>query len=95
MAIRVTPQGTAAMVDLLVEALDDQRQDWRLEAEEVQLAYEDWNAASAGDRARAWAAYRAALEREERASLIYGELLASLGVTRRRDARRRADTLCA
>ena len=94
MAIRVNPQGTAAIVDLLVEALDDQRQDWRVEAEEVQLAYEEWDAAPSGEREGAWAAYRAALEREERASLIYGELLASLGATPQLMARCRADALC-
>lgn len=95
MATRVSPQSTAAIVDLLVEALDDQRQDWRVEAEEVQLAYEEWNAAPVSDRARARAVYRAALEREERASLIYGELLASLGVTTRPSGRSRSDSLCA
>ena len=56
-----------ALIDLYVE--------WREECSAVQLAYERWHRASRGDRAAAFAAYSAALDREERASNLYADLI--------------------
>jgi hypothetical protein len=44
---------------------------WREECLAVQGAYEAWQDADPGGRAGAFAAYRAALDREEQASLIF------------------------
>jgi hypothetical protein len=56
-----------ALIDLYVE--------WREECSAVQLAYERWREASKDDRAAAFAAYNAALDREERASDVYAALI--------------------
>jgi hypothetical protein len=56
---------------LLGDALIGLYVEWREECSSVQLAYERWGEASRADRAAAFAAYNAALDREERASDIY------------------------
>ena len=56
-----------AVIDLYVE--------WREECSAVRLAYERWREASKDDRAGAFAAYNAALDREERAGDIYAALI--------------------
>jgi hypothetical protein len=56
-----------ALIDLYVE--------WREECSSVELAYERWREASKDDREAAFAAYNAALDREERASDIYAALI--------------------
>jgi hypothetical protein len=56
-----------ALIDLYVE--------WREECSSVQLAYERWAEACRADHAAAFAAYNAALDREERASDIYAALI--------------------
>ena len=56
-----------ALIDLYVE--------WREECSEVHLAYARWHRATRGDRAAAFAAYNAALDREERASDTYAALI--------------------
>jgi hypothetical protein len=55
------------MIDLYVE--------WREECSAVQLAYEGWREASTDERTAAFAAYNAALDREERASELYAALI--------------------
>jgi hypothetical protein len=55
------------MIDLYVE--------WREECAAVHRAYERWHRASKDDRAAAFAAYSAALDREERASDVYAALI--------------------
>lgn len=45
--------------------------DWRARCDEVRLAYEQFNAAVPADRALAFAAYQAALDREESACDAY------------------------
>jgi hypothetical protein len=62
-----TPYLGDALIDLYVE--------WREESSAVQLAYDRWHDASTGDRAAAFAAYNAALDREEEASDIYAALI--------------------
>lgn len=59
----------------LGDALIDRYVDWREECVAVQLAYEGWRKASKDDRAAAFAAYSAALDREERASDAYAALI--------------------
>ena len=56
-----------AVIDLYV--------DWREECSTVRTAYERWRVASKDDRPGAFAAYNAALDREERASDIYAALI--------------------
>jgi hypothetical protein len=52
-----------ALIDLYVA--------WREDCSTVQLAYERWREAPNEDREAAFAAYNAALDREERASDMY------------------------
>ena len=59
----------------LGDALIDLYVDWREECSAVQLAYEGWREASDDGRDTAFAAYNAALDREERASDIYAALI--------------------
>ena len=56
-----------ALIDLYVE--------WREECSAVQLAYERWREASKDDSEAAFAAYNAALDREERAGDVYAALI--------------------
>jgi hypothetical protein len=53
--------------------------DWREECAEVWDAYERWARAPKIDDAGAFAAYRAALDREESASHAYADLLSIAG----------------
>jgi hypothetical protein len=46
---------------------------WREESAAVRSAYEQWASAESRDRALAWTAYRAALDREEEAAHAYRE----------------------
>jgi hypothetical protein len=60
---------------LLGDAMIDLYAEWREECSAVQLAYEWWRAASTDERTVAFAAYNAALDREERASERYAALI--------------------
>ncbi|MCW2970447.1 MAG: hypothetical protein JWO23_1574 [Solirubrobacterales bacterium] len=55
---------------LLDEALE-RYLDWRAESEAVDVAYRVWSVAPAADGATPFSAYRAALDREERAATVY------------------------
>ena len=59
---------------LLDEAVDAYV-DWRDESAEVWDAYERWRRAPAADAAFAFSAYCAAVDREERASHVYADLM--------------------
>jgi hypothetical protein len=59
----------------LGDALIDLYVDWREECSAVQLAYERWRTAPRVDLGIAFAAYNAALDREERAGDIYAALI--------------------
>jgi hypothetical protein len=59
----------------LADALIDLYVRWREECLSVQAAYERWREAQGPDRPAAFAAYSAALDREERASDVYAELI--------------------
>jgi hypothetical protein len=60
----------ARLIDETVEAYVD----WREESAAVWDAYERWDWASAADARLAFAAYCAAVDREERASSVYADL---------------------
>jgi hypothetical protein len=51
---------------------------WREERAGVWHAYRRWSAASVDDAVSAFSAYQAALDREEKASWVYADLLARL-----------------
>ena len=53
------------------DALIDLYIDWREECAAVHSTYECWRGAPRGDTAAAFAAYSAALDREERAGNVY------------------------
>jgi hypothetical protein len=59
----------------LVDCLIDAYIDWREECVILEDAYRRWVSAAASDAELAFAAYRAGLDREERASILYGELV--------------------
>ena len=55
-----------------LDVLMDVYVDWREESATLEEAYRRWSSAPAPDRALAFAAYTAALDREESASIVYG-----------------------
>jgi hypothetical protein len=57
----------------LIDTMMDLYCEWRTECKEVQAAYERVSRAAASDRAAAFAAYTAALDREESACQAYAE----------------------
>ena len=56
--------------------------DWRQESAALQDAYERWSSAPEPDQDLAFAAYNAALDREEQASIVYREHLGQIGSRR-------------
>jgi hypothetical protein len=62
----------------LADRLIDLYVRWREESHAVQVAYERWASAQREDRPAAFAAYSAALDREERAGEVYAELVRSV-----------------
>jgi acyl-CoA reductase-like NAD-dependent aldehyde dehydrogenase len=62
---------------MLGEAAASQLDDWREEAAEAVAAFKAWSRCDPGERAGAFASYRAALEREEQAGNLYRELIAA------------------
>jgi hypothetical protein len=63
----------------LIDAATDAYVDWREECTGVWDAYERWTQAPDADAAGAFAAYRAALDREESASRAYADLVGIAG----------------
>lgn len=59
---------------LLDEALE-RYLDWRAESEAVDVAYRVWSAAPSAEGAISFTAYRAALDREERAATVYSGVI--------------------
>jgi hypothetical protein len=49
--------------------------DWRAESDAVREAYGAWSRASVGETALPFAAYGAALDREQRAAALYGSVI--------------------
>jgi hypothetical protein len=62
------------LVDEAIEAYVD----WQEERVQVWDAYARWDAADSDKAGLAFSAYRAALEREEHASLVYAEQMAQI-----------------
>jgi len=56
----------------------DRYAEWREECEAVHKAYERWTGSERAVRALAYAAYRAALDREEKAAAVYRVAAAQL-----------------
>jgi hypothetical protein len=56
---------------------------WREACEDVRIAYRRWASCASGERALGFAAYCAALEREERASGIHSAWVRRLGARTR------------
>jgi hypothetical protein len=65
----------------LVDEAVDAYVDWHEERATVWDAYARWTSASAPDSRLAFSAYRAALDREERAAHMYAELMTRVSVT--------------
>jgi hypothetical protein len=63
----------------LVDAAMDAYLDWREECFAVSDAYGWWTAADPADAALAFRGYVAALDREERASEVYADLILRVG----------------
>jgi hypothetical protein len=63
--------------------------DWRQESEQVESAYRRWAIAPSPHTSRAFAAYAAALDREELASISYAQVIRRTAVVFERDRRRR------
>ncbi len=75
----------------LVDELMDAYVDWREECVALDQAYARWSSVPLDDRNVAFAAYTAALDREEQASSVYAErthLVADELTSRRRPLRR-------
>lgn len=70
-AARVASRARFAWRDPRVDALIDSYVEWREESETVETAYERWTESERSGRGLAYAAYRAALDREEKAAAMY------------------------
>lgn len=73
----VSPSGKAHLLHL-VDALIEHYVSWREECAAVASSYENWNLAQRSDRALAFSAYVAALDREELAAASYQRLIAEI-----------------
>jgi len=70
-AARVASRARFAWRDPRIDALVDSYVEWREECETVETAYERWTQSERSKRGLAYAAYRAALDREEKAAASY------------------------
>lgn len=71
-----------------VRLLDDAYLAWFGEESECEQALREWFAARGGQRANAYLAYRAALDREEAAADVYAEQLTVVASRASTDSRR-------
>jgi hypothetical protein len=62
----------------LIDVLMDRYVDWREECIGLRKAYERWSTVRVAERELAFAAYRSALDREDRASAVYADLVKSV-----------------
>jgi hypothetical protein len=76
--------------DKLIDDVMDAYVDWRQESADVEYAYRRWSIARLTDPAGAFAAYVAALDREELASLSYAQVIRRTVLMLARDRRRRS-----
>ncbi|HEX5192027.1 MAG TPA: hypothetical protein VFW09_04430 [Solirubrobacteraceae bacterium] len=71
-ALRTAAQARLGRSDPRLDVLIDSYVEWREECTTVETAYARWARAERPRRALAYAAYRAALDREEKAADVYG-----------------------
>jgi hypothetical protein len=76
--------------DTVIDDVMDAYVDWRQESAEVESAYQRWSTAAPPDTALAYAAYVAALDREDRASNFFARVTRHAVAVRRDDRRRGA-----
>ncbi len=62
----------------LIDVMMDVYVDWREECIALRNAYERWSSVGVAERGLAFAAYRAALDREDWASAVYADLVKSV-----------------
>jgi hypothetical protein len=76
---RSTPEEVAQVKSkvrpALIDGMMDLYVDWREECVALRKAYERWSSVRLVERELAFAAYRAALDREDRASAVYADLV--------------------
>jgi hypothetical protein len=72
-----SPSAQAQLIHLF-DALIEHYVSWREECAAVASSYENWSRAESGDRALAFSAYVAALDREELAATSYRRLIAEI-----------------
>ena len=72
-----SPSGQAHLIHL-IDALIQHYVSWREECAAVASSYENWSRAERDDRALAFSAYVAALDREELAAESYRRLIAEI-----------------
>jgi hypothetical protein len=73
-------RGNNRRARLATDALLEQYVSWREESEFVRLAYERWDHAEQSDSKLAYAAYLAALDREEHAAQTYADQVGSVSL---------------
>jgi hypothetical protein len=61
--------------DTVIDDVMDAYVEWRQESAEVERAYQRWSTAAPADTALAFAAYVAALDREDRASIFFAQVV--------------------
>jgi hypothetical protein len=71
LAVRIDLPWHQRLVDDMVDAYAQ----WRHECKAVKEAYEEWSNATAEDESLAFGAYEAALDREDRSSQLYADLV--------------------
>jgi hypothetical protein len=71
---RMSTQVRSQLVDVMMDVYVD----WREECLALTKAYERWSSERVAERDLAFAAYRAALDREDRASAVYEDLVKSV-----------------
>jgi hypothetical protein len=86
----MTVRSRPLVESVLIDATVDSYVDWREEAAALRRAYRRWRDAPLRDRPLAFAAYTAALDREERAGDLYATVLAYYRSVREARPRRRS-----
>jgi hypothetical protein len=73
--------------DIVIDKAMDAYVEWREESAQVESAYRRWTSAAPSDAALAFAAYVAALDREDRASICFEQVVRRAVVVRERGRR--------
>ncbi len=94
LTMRIRPRQSHAVRDPLVDVAVDLYVVWREESRTATAAYAVWAEAQSGDRALAFAAYVAALEREELSARHYAGAIAAVTVLLGRDGETATERAC-